>query len=69
MTKIEQRCYRRARGPICLPGDPIKELPVPSVTGDKHIHKTWHSHCKEGADPVTPIADIPGKDCKMNYIL
>ena len=62
MTKMQKRCYKRNRGKERRAGSLIKELSVPSVLGQGKDNDTeWQKYKVDGADPVTPTEEIPGK--------
>ena len=61
MTSMEKRSYHRQRGPNCTAGAPIKEMGLPTVTGDRHQRVTWHSKKQPDTPPIAVIPEIPGK--------
>ena len=62
MTKMQKRCYKSKSGKELCAGSLIKELSVPSVLGQGKDNDTeWHKYKVDGADPVTPTEEIPGK--------
>ena len=57
--------YKRARGPICKPGIPLKEVPKNTFLS-KDGKVKYHAKPKFALPNITPPQDIPGK--YINFI-
>ena len=59
--------YKRARGPICKPGNPLKEVPVATFKS-KDEHVIYHAKPKFALADITPPRDLPGKYINFIFI-